>query len=978
MKNTLPSLPSLSESDFESWASPTCSSSSQNFDFRRAFRSSRPAFYPNLLIMATTSESDGESGIEVDYPGQDRDSFFSSPRVTRSPNQADKFFPHPPRQRPPGCSGRSSHRESRKQPQQRPDCDLALSGPGGLCSLQESGSPNTASYALHFLDRNGCPLSPLHTLPLHASDSLLHFICKTPRGEWSELECGGQEGDPDASPARDGSGRLIGSSASKFGELEGVIGKRKGCGRGGFQPKFSKGQPARYAGNTLWNIGMLPQTWANPELPNLEYGGIPYDGRPVEVLDLGGRTATVGEMYAIKPLAAFAVIEFDLVSGAPELAWKVVGVRAEDINALELEDVADVARRFPGVLEEIREWLRVCHCIEQGDQTAVFGLNERAAGKDEALTVIQEAHANWQLLVNRFPYLTAPLPGPSPSNGTSEVASKQGWSDGGDGPLESPRSDAMGSSGHHAGASSFSRVAKPVRARSTRPGPPIVAGGIRPRDDLLMKPQQQYGASKDPMGGAPGGGAVPPRGGSSYNNLPVPSFTGSLSLEDEKHILQALRRKQVEEEEDENGEQREALDLPPPKEETSKWVATGHSGMRNGDAPPFRRPPGLFNHSADPRRGGFAAPPLPGGPLDQNLRISRMNSLTISEISEGPYGAEGYYGSESEAAYQSEWESADGGNGSPRSVVSAPGRGSSTFGNSWQQQQMPHHHERPPPVSAGLGGRRSRINEGGDLPGRGPRMSSHGLGSAGYRQANNSLSGESDVESVRSEDRRTRPQHPRNLQHSAADRSSYFASPPSSGAQSAVNHDLTRYGLAAKPPSRADAASRRSAMPSARERHAELRSPANLSDGGREGQWERDSNASAGVRHSRHSRLDIPPTPDEDWNAGGAASHTQGLTPTSGAGIARRKPPSPRLLQNHHSVSPLSPTTSRPHGSSSSQTTPRGGSSVTGHVQEIASQLDATDQMHARFNSRLAETKFLLARLKAHSANFAKDPTGTL
>ena len=56
-------------------------------------------------------------------------------------------------------------------------------------------------------------------------------------------------------------------------------------------------------------------------------------------------------------------------------------------------------------------------CGHAGDQSCVFGLNERAAGAEEARRVVQEAHASWQTLIDHNPQA---IPSDLPAGGFRE------------------------------------------------------------------------------------------------------------------------------------------------------------------------------------------------------------------------------------------------------------------------------------------------------------------------------------------------------------------------------------------------------------------------------------------------------------------------------------------------------------------------------------------------------------------------------
>ena len=190
----------------------------------------------------------------------------------------------------------------------------------------EFGPPGSLQYRMIFVDPSvGEEVSPLNGVQLYQGTTQLNFICKTPRGYWAEFEAAHDE---PCNPLR-------------------LRERHRG--------------PSHFAQNARWHLGMLPQTWADGDQVNDQYGGIPYDNRPIDVIDIGGRAARTGDVYPVKPLAAFAVIE-----EGKYLCWKIIAIDAADLMAASLADVTDVDRTMPDVLQEIRDWLRTCHCVTPG------------------------------------------------------------------------------------------------------------------------------------------------------------------------------------------------------------------------------------------------------------------------------------------------------------------------------------------------------------------------------------------------------------------------------------------------------------------------------------------------------------------------------------------------------------------------------------------------------------------------------------
>lgn len=222
----------------------------------------------------------------------------------------------------------------------------------------------------------GGEVSLWHDVPLSAGASgQLNCVCKTPRGSWAQLEVASDEF---YTPLR--------LSSSSEG-----------------------GQPAHYARNSRWNLGILAQTWASPQLDLDEWGGISCDGSPVETIDISTETAARGLVYAVKPLAAFVIFDSNM-----RLSWKVIVIACDDPLADELADLEDLEREEPGQLLLIKEWLRFRHCFKPGDRASLFGMNERPLGLPYVWRVVTESHAAWRLLTEEEPPQSPWLPLPKP------------------------------------------------------------------------------------------------------------------------------------------------------------------------------------------------------------------------------------------------------------------------------------------------------------------------------------------------------------------------------------------------------------------------------------------------------------------------------------------------------------------------------------------------------------------------------------
>ncbi|XP_020256306.1 soluble inorganic pyrophosphatase 6, chloroplastic-like [Asparagus officinalis] len=135
-----------------------------------------------------------------------------------------------------------------------------------------------------------------------------------------------------------------------------------------------KGKLRYYPYNINWNYGLLPQTWEDPSFANAEVDGAFGDNDPVDVVEIGGARAKIGDVLKVKPLGALAMID------EGELDWKIVAISLDDPKASLVNDVNDVEKHFPGTLTAIRDWFRD-YKIPDGKPANKFGLDNKAADK---------------------------------------------------------------------------------------------------------------------------------------------------------------------------------------------------------------------------------------------------------------------------------------------------------------------------------------------------------------------------------------------------------------------------------------------------------------------------------------------------------------------------------------------------------------------------------------------------------------------
>merc|ERR1719242_2706977 len=136
---------------------------------------------------------------------------------------------------------------------------------------------------------------------------------------------------------------------------------------------------------------MIPQTWEDPNVTHAETQ-CAGDNDPIDVVEIGAASLAQGTVEPVKVLGVLAMIDDG------ELDWKIIGIRAADKLAPELNDIDDVEAKCPGVISGIREWFR-WYKTPDGKPLNAFGFGEKALNKQHAMEVIAETHEAWKKLV---------------------------------------------------------------------------------------------------------------------------------------------------------------------------------------------------------------------------------------------------------------------------------------------------------------------------------------------------------------------------------------------------------------------------------------------------------------------------------------------------------------------------------------------------------------------------------------------------
>eukprot|EP00241_Pyramimonas_parkeae_P012343 CAMPEP_0114232516 /NCGR_PEP_ID=MMETSP0058-20121206/4649_1 /TAXON_ID=36894 /ORGANISM="Pyramimonas parkeae, CCMP726" /LENGTH=300 /DNA_ID=CAMNT_0001343997 /DNA_START=175 /DNA_END=1077 /DNA_ORIENTATION=- len=215
------------------------------------------------------------------------------------------------------------------------------------------GAKGTLEYRMYFEHGLTGRISPWHDIPLVSKEGGLNFLCEIPKWTRAKFEVNTTEtGNP-------------------------------------IKQDEKKGVPREYKwGDMMFNYGMFPQTWEDPAVISTETG-CKGDGDPLDVIEVGSRQMSTGEVCAVKVLGVLAMIDDG------ETDWKVIAIRTDDRLATHMSDVADLEREMPGAVHAIREWLRV-YKVPEGKPENEFAMEERALPRDFAMHVIEETHGLWK------------------------------------------------------------------------------------------------------------------------------------------------------------------------------------------------------------------------------------------------------------------------------------------------------------------------------------------------------------------------------------------------------------------------------------------------------------------------------------------------------------------------------------------------------------------------------------------------------
>ncbi|KAF9432042.1 Inorganic pyrophosphatase [Entomortierella beljakovae] len=228
-------------------------------------------------------------------------------------------------------------------------------------STRVVGAPNTLEHRV-YIEKDGAPVSAFHDIPLYANDAktVYNMVVEIPRWSNAKLEI---SKDEDFNPIK---------QDVKKGKLRFV----RNC----FPHK-----------GYIWNYGALPQTWEDPTHIDKDTNAR-GDNDPLDVCEIGEEVGYTGQIKQVKALGVMALLD------EGETDWKVLVIDVKDPLADQLNDIADVERVLPGLIDATRDWFRI-YKKPDGKPENEFAFAGAAKDKAYATQVIEDTNAAWKRLI---------------------------------------------------------------------------------------------------------------------------------------------------------------------------------------------------------------------------------------------------------------------------------------------------------------------------------------------------------------------------------------------------------------------------------------------------------------------------------------------------------------------------------------------------------------------------------------------------
>jgi len=236
------------------------------------------------------------------------------------------------------------------------------SGWSAKYTAEEFGTQYTDDYQVYLRTLSGI-ISPFHDVPLFADkeNSVFNMVVEIPRWTNAKMEISTKDRmNPIKQDTKKGKVRFVANSFPYKGYI--------------------------------WNYGAIPQTWENPNERDHHTGEM-GDGDPIDIIDIGYKISKLGEVKQVKVLGVLGLVDDG------ETDWKVISIDVNDPLASQLDDIDDVSKVMPGLLEATRDWFGTYKIPGSDAGPNVFAFNGEAKGREFAVGVIMETHDQWKRLI---------------------------------------------------------------------------------------------------------------------------------------------------------------------------------------------------------------------------------------------------------------------------------------------------------------------------------------------------------------------------------------------------------------------------------------------------------------------------------------------------------------------------------------------------------------------------------------------------
>ncbi|CEG64113.1 Putative Inorganic pyrophosphatase [Rhizopus microsporus] len=227
--------------------------------------------------------------------------------------------------------------------------------------VSTTGTEYTSSHRV-YIEHNGQVISPFHDIPLYADSEkkIVNMIVEIPRWSNAKYEI---------------------ATAEKYNPIKQDVKKGK--------VRFVR-NCFPYKGY-IWNYGALPQTWEDPTVISKDTNAR-GDNDPIDVCEIGQEIGYRGQIKQVKILGVMALLD------EGETDWKLIAIDINDPLADKVNDIQDVEKYFPQLIDATRHWFKI-YKMPDGKPANQFAFNGQCKDKTYAEAVVKETHEAWKRLI---------------------------------------------------------------------------------------------------------------------------------------------------------------------------------------------------------------------------------------------------------------------------------------------------------------------------------------------------------------------------------------------------------------------------------------------------------------------------------------------------------------------------------------------------------------------------------------------------